>query len=280
MKLIITLLSLAFLLLPQIVKAKKPIKKSISKAARFRAHETTGKDYYKQKKFKKAVVSFLAAIKIKKKQGLYFNIAQCYRFIDQPEESLKYYQLFFVALDSIDRLTYRQRKLYKTEIAKRIKEMKATVLKYKNARKFLEKQRKQEKLQLKNRIAKQEYELLLLKKRKAKESSITNKWWFWVGAGATTLFAASTTLFGLKALSSVDAWESNWDPTNRDNIKKYRNYADISLGGAVLTGITTIVYTMYFKLKFSREPSSTTKKFTVIPTCSGTSCALNFTVTY
>ncbi|MBU1536394.1 hypothetical protein KKF84_13795 [Myxococcota bacterium] len=301
------------------VHARKPLsQKQKLENQQFAAHEKLGTTYYGQKKYKQALESFLKAIAIRKKPGLYFNIAQCYRFTDQPEEALRYYQLFYAAIDGIHRLSRRQKKRYKKEVSMRIVDMAGLVVKLKAKRalearrikeanerrqalllkqarekreqeirrhqEILRKERQRkaaEEARLKELIRLREIRLRALMEQRVKTRSITNKWWFWTGVGVTALFAVGTTIYGVKAMSAADRWEKTWEPDERENVKNYRNIADISLGLAIATGLSTVLYTMYHRL---RNPPLTVSisgtPVVVTPAISQNTLGLSLTWTY
>lgn len=284
------------------------------KRQQFRAHQKLGKSLYKQKRYKDALESFLKAISIKKEKGLYFNIAQCYRFIGKPKKALEYYALFHVALDSIRRLSRRQRRLYKREVEGLMVKMRAEVARLEKAaqkrarlereaqlkrarerarllklerqrellkrRARLERERikkQKEALALKRRLEAQRKELARLRAARARAAAVTNKWWFWTGIGVTALFSLSTAYFGVKALDAAEEWEREWDPATRDEVKRSRNLADLSLGGALLTGVGTALYVMYHKIKHGNLPGDS-PKVSLIPGCNTSGCVLQLSV--
>ncbi len=299
--------------------AARSRKARVQASDRFAAHEKLGVDAYRNRKYAEALGHFLKAIEIKKKQGLYFNIAQCYRFTGKYEEALRYYQLFYVALDSIGRLSKRQRAAYKKEVEGRMAEMKikADVIRAQRAREARERRdaevRRQEaekrrlleqarakreaeakrhrtqlarerarkakaEAELQRQIRQRHEELLSERAVVMKRRSFTDKWWFWTGIGTTALFTAGTILFGMKALSAADDWERSWLDKDRDRVKTFRNLTDLCLGGAIVSGLTTAVITLFNR--YSNPLPRIDGNITLSPAVTGDGAGLTLTVRF
>ena len=62
-----------------------------------RKHYKQGKLDYKAGKFSRALKEFEAGLKLAKRPSFYFNIAQCFRKLDKPRDSLDHYRLYLAA---------------------------------------------------------------------------------------------------------------------------------------------------------------------------------------
>jgi len=107
-----------------------------------------------------------------------------------------------------------------------------------------------------------------------------NRWWFWTGVGATVVFAAATTYFGLQTLSLKKDWEDNGDPAKKSDGEDARLFTDIFLGATVISAGLTLWGVLSYDP--GTTPTAQPEKGTawLLPSCGGTGCGFVFTYNF
>ncbi|MBU1240160.1 hypothetical protein KKF84_21305 [Myxococcota bacterium] len=250
--------------------------------ASFKSLETEGKRLYAAKDYTPAIVKFLQALKIKEKPTLYFNLAQCYRLTDQFQQALKYYKKFRPHIKNLKGLTPQRKLILLEEVTGHIETITRLLAERAKQKRLAEEKRKRELAQNKTPLlpkdGNKDSEKPLIPQR---PGPLFSQWWFWTGVGATALFTVSTIFFGVKTLSTNSEWEDTGDKTLRDDARQYQNYTDIALGGAIVAGAVTAVFSYFHlqKIKNYKEPTDN-KKVSFLVNCTSAFCGINMGFTF
>jgi tetratricopeptide (TPR) repeat protein len=237
-----------------------------------------GKRFYSQKKYNRAILEFKKSLAIKKVPTILFNLAQAYYKAKKYRPALRYYKLFLPQIPYVKKLTKKQQDSYILGIYKLIKILEhkirienkkkktTSVKKSVNPPKILIKKAK--KPIIPNHII-----------TKPGDQSLTKQWWFWTGIGATIVFTAGTTYFGLKAISKIDDWQHSWDPKDEDSANLNVLLSDISVAGAILSAGTVITLSIFHLTKSKSSPKET-HPVAIIPGCTPTGCTISFALNF
>ena len=103
------------------------------------------------------------------------------------------------------------------------------------------------------------------------------RWWFWTGVGATVVFAAATTYFGLQTLSLKKEWEDTGDTKKKSEGEDARLFTDLFLGATVISaGLTLwgVIAVGDGTSDLPRQPESGSAL--LLPSCGGSGCGFVF----
>ncbi len=250
----------------------------------FDAYKGAAVVLYEEQKYDEAIAQFEKAFATIPDPKIWFNLGQCHRLLNHTEQALLYYEKFLQALPSIQDLPENKKAAVATEVRQWVEKLKA------------------EKAAEDERIRKEEEEKKRLEQERQANTrpdgvkvdpsttpspagpagggsdALTSKWWFWTGVGATVVFTAATVWAGTQALSYNDAWKKDWDTSDRDAARTWMNITDLSLTGAVLSGVAVTVATV---LHLKNRPARIEGKaapVALLPSCDGTGCYLSLTL--
>jgi hypothetical protein len=111
----------------------------------------------------------------------------------------------------------------------------------------------------------------------AKRPSLTSRWWFWTGVGATVVFTGAAVGLGKMTLDARDKWETDWNPDDRSKLEDLRLFTDLALAGAVVSAAALTV-----GILLSGSGSTSTEKtkagWLIVPACGPEGCMMTFTL--
>jgi tetratricopeptide (TPR) repeat protein len=307
MKLKILLLILpVFLLIPRISEGKSNRKKAAK-------HYKQAEQYYSSGEFKKALKEYQTAIKHINNPLLLINIAQCYRHLKKYDKARFFYNIFLERVPGspyikevkkiIIELNKKIKQKHKTNgkisvvskpggadvfldtFSGEPKGKTPIVLKASTGTHLIVLKKKgfndiSKQINVKTdqisfvKLNLKPVEDLNLKLNEEKNrNSVTKKWWFLTGLGTTAVFTAGSIIFGIMTYQYQVKWDNEHNPDDRTTGLDYRNYADLFLGAAIISGAVT--FTAYLLNKKSTPKiNKKVSGFNVLPTCSKTGCGI------
>ncbi len=245
---------------------------------------------YEEKKFEEAIVQFEKAYEAVPDPKIWFNLGQCHRQLNHVEQALMYYEKFLAALPEIQDLPAAKKRVLETEVRdwvtqlQKQKEEEDARLREEEARQKAREQAKSQGTQEPAGTPASEKE----GGEKAKDggtpaagetdASLTSRWWFWTGIGATAIFTGVTVWAGLRAQDYNDQWRQMWDTKYHDKAVQYQNFTDAALAGAIVSAVITGIAS-WISLRDTGSASAGKTAF-FAPACDGTSCMLQLTLFY
>ncbi len=251
----------------------------------FDAFMNAARVLYGEQKYEDAIIQFEKAFQTIPDPKIWFNLGQCHRLLEHVEQALLYYRKFLDALPTIKDLPAAKKAAVEKEVRQWVDELEKKKA-AEDERLRLEEAEKAERERLAREKAGQDGKTpgadpVTGPAAPGTGGSLTSKWWFWTGVGATVALTAVTVWAGTQALSYNDAWKKDWDPADRDNAEKYMNITDLSLAGAVIAGVAVSVATiLHLKADRPAEVRSTTAPVSLLPSCDGSGCSLSLTLKF
>ena len=247
----------------------------------FDAYKGAAVALYEDQKYGEAISQFEKAFATIPDPKIWFNLGQCHRLLNHTEQALLYYEKFLEALPKIQDLSENKKAAVAQEVRQWVDKLKAE----RNAEDERIRKEEEEKKRLEpERPANTEPAVTKAPPSTEREGpeavTLTSKWWFWTGVGATVIFTAATVWAGTQALSYNDAWKKDWDPSDRDSAKKFQNITDLSLAGAVVAGVAVSVATFLHLKSGSAEVHGKTAPVALFPSCDGSGCTLSLTLSF
>ncbi len=189
-----------------------------------------------------------------------------------------YYEKFLAALPSIKDLPEEKKRSLETEVhewvsqLRRQKEEEDARLREEEAHR----QKEQQSVSVQTSVAQ---DIKPTREPVQRTVSLTSRWWFWTGVGATAIFAGTAVWAGLRAKDYNDKWQQLWDDQYHDKAELYQNMTDAALGGAIVSAVATSVASWLFWRGQNQTPVPGKSAF-LVPSCDGAACMLHLTFSF
>jgi tetratricopeptide (TPR) repeat protein len=189
---------------------------------------------YAAEQYREAVEQFEKAYAAHPDPKIYFNLAQSYRKLDEPQKALSHYEKFLEAIPGIAEFSERQKRDFTQEVQARIEELRAI-------------------LQPASAHPPTEGRPPAGPSSPGTPPGVVSNWWFWTGIGATALFTAGTIVAGLRTVALNDEWEAYRKVDDHDRAVRWQNATDLLLLGALFSGAAVTAAALLWE---PRRPAS------------------------
>jgi tetratricopeptide (TPR) repeat protein len=110
---------------------------------------------------------------------------------------------------------------------------------------------------------------------------LTERWWFWTGAGAAVVFSGVALYGAVRWRSLADDWDRNHDDDVQDQLRGMQNLTALALTGAVLSlGAVLIAASLADAPAPSPAPAPIPRGLTLLPSCGPGACGLSVRFTF